>query len=74
MVTGEDGVTFTEIMSGIVFDRPLDPALFVLTAPEGYKVETFGVAELRPRSRPSRTRPRAPPPRSWSRPWSASAR
>ena len=47
-VTREDGVTLTEIMSGIVFDRPLDPALFVLTPPEGYKVETFGVAELRP--------------------------
>jgi outer membrane lipoprotein-sorting protein len=47
-VTREDGVTSTQIMSGIVFDRPLDPALFVLTPPEGYKVETFGVAELQP--------------------------
>ena len=35
-------------MSIIAFDRPLDPALFDLTPPEGYKVETFGVAELQP--------------------------
>ena len=47
-VTREDGVTTTEITSGIIFDRPLDPALFVLKPPEGYKVETFGVAELQP--------------------------
>jgi hypothetical protein len=47
-VTREDGVTSTQIMSGIVFDHPLDPALFVLTPPGGYKVETFGVAELQP--------------------------
>ena len=47
-VTREDNVTTTEIMSIIAFDRPLDPALFALTPPEGYKVETFGMPELRP--------------------------
>ncbi len=47
-VTREDGATTTEIMSIIAFDRPLDPALFDLTPPEGYSVETFGVAALRP--------------------------
>ncbi len=47
-VTREDNVTTTEIMSIIAFDRPLDPALFDLTPPEGYKVETFGMSELRP--------------------------
>jgi hypothetical protein len=47
-VSREDGVTTTEITSIIAFDRPLDPALFDLTPPQGYEVETTGVAELRP--------------------------
>jgi hypothetical protein len=47
-VTREDGATTTEITSIIAFDRSLDPALFDLTPPEGYQVETFGVAALRP--------------------------
>jgi outer membrane lipoprotein-sorting protein len=44
----EGGVTLTQITSDMVFDRPLDPALFELTPPAGYSVETFGVAQLRP--------------------------
>jgi hypothetical protein len=47
-VMREDGATTTEITSIIAFDRPLDPKLFDLTPPEGYKVETFGVAALQP--------------------------
>ncbi len=47
-VTREDGATTTDITSIIAFDRPLDPELFNLTPPEGYQVETFGVAALRP--------------------------
>jgi hypothetical protein len=47
-VTREDGATTTEITSIIAFDRPLDPKLFDLTPPEGYMVETLGVAALQP--------------------------
>jgi hypothetical protein len=52
-VTREDGATTTEITSIIAFDRPLDPGLFDLTPPEGYQVETFGVAALRPEPAPA---------------------
>ncbi len=44
----EGRVTSLQIISNIVFDRPLDPALFDLTAPAGYQVESFGVAQLQP--------------------------
>ncbi|QEH31858.1 hypothetical protein OJF2_03250 [Aquisphaera giovannonii] len=44
----EGGKRTTGIMSDFVFDRPLDPSLFAMTPPEGYKVETHGVAELAP--------------------------
>lgn len=47
-VTKQDGATTTEIMSIIAFDRPLDPALFDLTPPEGYKVEYLGTPALKP--------------------------
>jgi hypothetical protein len=47
-VIKEDGATTTEIINIIAFDRPLDPGLFDLTPPEGYKVETFGTPALRP--------------------------
>lgn len=45
---GKDEVT--QVMSEIVFDRPLDAALFRMSPPEGYKVETFGVSTLAPES------------------------
>jgi outer membrane lipoprotein-sorting protein len=41
-------VTYTQVFTDIVFDRPLDPALFDLNSPAGYQVETFGVAQLQP--------------------------
>jgi hypothetical protein len=40
------GVPVTEVHSDIVFDRPLDAALFDMTPPDGYRVESFGVAKL----------------------------
>jgi outer membrane lipoprotein-sorting protein len=47
-VTRENNSTTTDVMEGIVFDRPLDHALFALTPPPGYVVDTTGVAELQP--------------------------
>ncbi len=48
-MTSRDGtVTTAQVFTDIVFDRPLDPALFDLNPPAGYQVETFGVAQLRP--------------------------
>jgi outer membrane lipoprotein-sorting protein len=44
----EGGVTSSQTASNIVFDRPLDAALFDLTPPAGYQVESFGVAQLQP--------------------------
>ncbi len=35
-------------MYGLVFDQPLDPALFSLEPPEGYKVTTQGIGRLQP--------------------------
>jgi outer membrane lipoprotein-sorting protein len=47
--TREEGrVTSLQIISNIIFDRPLDAALFDLTPPAGYHVESFGVAQLQP--------------------------
>lgn len=44
----EGNDVYEHVMSDIVFDRPLDPALFRLDAPEGYEVEARGVAQLAP--------------------------
>jgi outer membrane lipoprotein-sorting protein len=49
MTAREGSVTVSEVFSEIAFDRPLDPALFDLNPPAGYRVETFGVAQLRPK-------------------------
>jgi outer membrane lipoprotein-sorting protein len=46
------GVTVTEAMSDIVFDGPIDGALFDMAPPKGYRVESFGVAELQPEMAP----------------------
>lgn len=43
---GED--VLVDVMSEIVFDRPLNESLFQMTPPDGYKVETFGVPTLAP--------------------------
>jgi outer membrane lipoprotein-sorting protein len=48
MTSREGNVTASQVFTDIVFDRPLDPALFDLNPPAGYRVETFGVAQLRP--------------------------
>ena len=46
-MTSQGGtVTTSQVFTDIVFDRPLDPALFDLNPPAGYQVETFGVAQL----------------------------
>ena len=42
------GVTSSQITTNIVFDRPLDAALFDLAPPAGYQVESSGVAQLQP--------------------------
>ncbi|WP_165226083.1 LolA family protein [Aquisphaera insulae] len=44
----DGGKRWVQVMSDFVFDRPLDPALFTMTPPEGFTVETLGVAELSP--------------------------
>jgi outer membrane lipoprotein-sorting protein len=44
----DDGVISSQIVSNIIFDRPLAAALFDLTPPAGYQVESFGVAQLQP--------------------------
>jgi hypothetical protein len=43
---GEGGVTVTEVYRDIVFDGPLDAAIFDMTPPDGYRVESFGVARV----------------------------
>ncbi len=44
----EGGVISLQITSNIVFDRPLDAALFDMTPPKGYEVESFGISKLQP--------------------------
>ena len=48
----QGGITVTEVHSDIVFDGPLDAALFDMTPPDGYRVESFGVAKLQPEIAP----------------------
>ncbi len=48
MTSREGTVVTSQVFTDIVFDRPLDPALFDLNPPAGYQVETFGVAQLQP--------------------------
>lgn len=48
IVTRDDGVTTTESIHIVAFDRPLEAALFELNPPAGYAVETLGIAELPP--------------------------
>jgi outer membrane lipoprotein-sorting protein len=48
MTSREEAVTTSQVFTDIAFDRPLDPALFDLSPPTGYQVETLGVAKLRP--------------------------
>ncbi|MFI5454350.1 MAG: outer membrane lipoprotein carrier protein LolA [Isosphaerales bacterium] len=44
----KEGVTFSQVISNIVFDRPIAAALFDLTPPAGYRVDSSGVAQLQP--------------------------
>jgi outer membrane lipoprotein-sorting protein len=48
MTSREGIVTTSEVFTDIVFDRPLDPALFDMNPPAGFRLETFGVAQLQP--------------------------
>jgi hypothetical protein len=41
-----DGQEDRMILSDFAYDRPLDPALFSMKPPEGFQVETFGLAKL----------------------------
>ncbi len=45
---GEQGKTITSVLDDFIFDRELDPKLFSMEPPAGYKVDTLGVAELPP--------------------------
>jgi hypothetical protein len=44
----DQGREARQVLDDILFDRPLDAALFSLTPPAGYKTQTLGLAELPP--------------------------
>jgi outer membrane lipoprotein-sorting protein len=54
--TDQRGVTVTQVYSDIVFDVPLDAALFAMSPPDGYRIESFGVAKLQPEIAPNDAR------------------